>query len=113
MLWSVGRQARWLPQDAPRFVHSLKGRALRRTAQQQTRHLITNVIVRDETEGEARVLSYVLVAVTQAGEPTTLRTGWYRDRMVKESGTWLIRDRRIKLDPDTGYQQTAFDDWTV
>jgi ketosteroid isomerase-like protein len=82
-------------------------RAGRAEAREQTRHLITNVLV-EEQAGDVVVLSYVLVAVTGPGAQSGFRAGWYRDVMVESDGGWRLRERCIHLDSDADYEQVAF-----
>jgi hypothetical protein len=60
------------------------------------RHYTTNVVVTgDGASAESR--SYVLAFV---GEPGALQTttGRYEDRLVKQDGRWLLRERRAVIE---------------
>jgi ketosteroid isomerase-like protein len=60
------------------------------------RHFVTNLVVQGDGD-RARVESYVLAISGQPGN-TRQTTGQYEDDLVKETGRWLIRSRRVKLD---------------
>lgn len=81
----------------------------RRRTRQQTRHVISNIIIENETEDSADVLCYLILAVTEDNGPTSLRAGWYRDRMAREGATWRFKQRTINVDSE--YAQGAFAAW--
>lgn len=58
------------------------------------RHNVANVLFTEVTPGEARVKSYFTV-VTHIGLD---HCGRYRDVLVPEGGTWLIKHRRVSTD---------------
>jgi 3-phenylpropionate/cinnamic acid dioxygenase small subunit len=84
-------------------------RGLRRQAREQTRHVIGNVLIENETADSADVLCYLLLAVTEDGGGTSVKAGWYRDRMVREGSTWRFKERAINVDSE--YVQRAFEAW--
>lgn len=84
-------------------------REVRRQSRQQTRHVISNVLIENETPDSADVLCYLVLAVTEDGGSCSLKGGWYRDRMVREGATWRFKERTINVDSD--YVQRAFDAW--
>jgi SnoaL-like protein len=56
----------------------------------QRRHMISNVIVDAQTEDEARVLTYHLLASARGGAPVPVTCGFYRLLMQKQDGVWRI-----------------------
>jgi 3-phenylpropionate/cinnamic acid dioxygenase small subunit len=68
---------------------------------EQRRHVATNFVVLEQTDGGARAASYLVLMATLDGPPRTLATGRYEDELVKcEDGRWRIR-RRLAM-PDSG-----------
>jgi hypothetical protein len=61
-------------------------------------HLITNVLVERETDNDADVVSYKTVVRVVDGKPLVVSSGWYRDHLVLENGTWKIDDRTLTND---------------
>ena len=84
-------------------------REVRRRARQQTRHVISNVLIENETRDTADVLCYLILAVTEVGGGTSLKAGWYRDKMVRDGMTWRFKERAINVDAE--YVQRAFQAW--
>ena len=84
-------------------------REVRRQARQQTRHAISNVLIENETGDSADVLCYLVLAVTEDAGSTSLKAGWYRDKMVREGTTWRFKERAINVDAE--YVQQAFGAW--
>jgi hypothetical protein len=72
-------------------------RRLRDDVDEQARHVITNLYVLSESPGEAHVVSYFTVVATRA-EGTATSSGWYRDRLVDDGGTWRFRERTVLSD---------------
>jgi ketosteroid isomerase-like protein len=65
----------------------------------QSRHLITDVVVLSENESEADVVSCVASFSGDSSGSNVHRTGWYRDRMVREDdGVWRFRERIVGAD---------------
>lgn len=58
------------------------------------RHNVANVLFTGVTPGQAQVLSYFIV-VTHIGLD---HFGPYRDTLVPNGGTWLIKHRRVSTD---------------
>jgi len=70
-----------------------------REAGVQRRHLMTNVIVDDQTETSARVAAYVgLFSTSSNGELTTVTTVRYSGEVVRALGGWRIQLWEIDLD---------------
>jgi hypothetical protein len=57
----------------------------------QRRHMIMNVIVEEQTDADATVLSYHLLMSAAAGVLTAVTCGFYRAEMRKDQGSWRIR----------------------
>jgi hypothetical protein len=72
-------------------------RKLRDEVDEQARHVITNLYVLDESPGDAHVVSYFTVVATRA-DGTSTSSGWYRDRLVDDGGTWRFRERTVLSD---------------
>jgi SnoaL-like protein len=72
-------------------------RRLRDEVDEQARHVITNLYVIDESEREAYVVSYFTVVATSV-DGTKTSSGWYRDRLVNDGGTWRFRERTVLSD---------------
>ena len=66
----------------------------------QRRHFISNIWYESTGEKAAGVVSYMQLLSTEQGTTSILATGWYRDRVVRDSidGGWVIRDRKLSLD---------------
>ena len=62
------------------------------------RHVTTNVVVQDETENSANVMSYLTLLVTDGGVCRLQATGVYRDQFVLDGGKWKISRRHLDLD---------------
>ncbi len=60
-------------------------------------HCVTNDIIRIAGD-EARAHSYVTVLGNKPEPAAVLFAGYYLDRLAKQSGRWLIRERRIRRD---------------
>jgi 3-phenylpropionate/cinnamic acid dioxygenase small subunit len=74
------------------IVEMMSGRiAFRRGESQQTRHVITNILVEEETESRARVRAYFSLPVTTGGSSLAVeRTGWYLSDFVRTGDGWRI-----------------------
>jgi hypothetical protein len=64
----------------------------------QRRHVTTNLVVLDETDDSASIVSYLSLFVTSAGEVRLQATGVYRDQVVRIGDEWRIRERLLQLD---------------
>ena len=62
------------------------------------RHVTTNVVVQDETENSANVMSYLTLLVTDGGVCRLQATGVYRDQFVLDGAKWKISRRHLDLD---------------
>ena len=70
-----------------------------REAGVQRRHLMTNVIVDDQTEAFARVAAYVgLFSTSSDGDLTTVTTVRYSGEVIRSSEGWRIQLWEIDLD---------------
>ncbi len=63
-----------------------------------TRHWFKNVIIEPEGEG-ARMSAYVIAMNIKNSPAIIVRTGTYRDALVKINGTWKFQQRVLTLDP--------------
>lgn len=64
----------------------------------QRRHLTTNILIEEETDDTASVISYLTLIVTD-GDGTRLQAaGVYKDQFVRTEAGWQIQHRRIELD---------------
>jgi uncharacterized protein (TIGR02246 family) len=74
-------------------------RAGRRNRAEQCRHIVGNVMILEETADEALALVYnTLLTTTGTQTQAAVMAGWYRSRMVRSEGTWLIREHLIHVD---------------
>jgi len=60
-------------------------------------HVNTNVVITVKGN-EAQAISYVCVLGVGEQSPTVLFVGSYLDQLVKQSGRWLFKTRRIVTD---------------
>ena len=59
-------------------------------------HVISNVMIVEETDLEAVVTSFYTFFVKPAGEPAQFTSiGYYDDRFVNDKGIWRIQWRRV------------------
>ena len=74
------------------IVEMMTGRiAFRRGEGQQTRHVITNILVEEETGSRARVRAYFSLPVTTGGSSVAVeRTGWYLSDFARAPDGWRI-----------------------
>lgn len=64
----------------------------------QRRHLVSNVVVRDLTADTATVTSY-LTLISIAGQTlTVLSTARYEDELARDDGSWRFARRHVQLD---------------
>jgi hypothetical protein len=76
-------------------------RNARATRGEQPRHLVNNVRIVESTADEAEVVSYMTLVITHADGSTTLDcAGTYRDRFVRDDGSWKLAARKIAFDRD-------------
>jgi hypothetical protein len=64
----------------------------------QRRHVTTNLVIADDRGGEASVVSYLSLFVTDENGTRLQATGVYRDEFVEQAGEWRIRERFLHLD---------------
>ena len=64
----------------------------------QRRHVTTNLVITDDRGGEASVVSYLSLFVTDKDGTRLQATGVYRDEFVEQAGDWRIRRRFLHLD---------------
>lgn len=85
-------------------------RQRRRDAREQTRHVISNVLITSRSETEVDALCYLTLVVTEdGGQSSSVKGGWYRDRLVDTGAAWRFSERIINVDAD--YSQIAFAAW--
>jgi hypothetical protein len=59
-------------------------------------HVISNVLITEETETEAKVKSfYTFFTKPKGGAPVLRSIGWYDDVFASEGGRWRVRRRRV------------------
>jgi hypothetical protein len=68
------------------------------TQNDQRRHVTTNYYFPEESDDQARVISYLSLIVVAEGKLEVKSSGVYHDLVVNEAGTWRIRERLIALD---------------
>lgn len=92
----------WALPDAPRHGKAdIRAGAQRRRAEGLTgpgsasRHVITNVSVSVDGPDNARADSYFMFFQNTTAVPTILNMGSYRDRLVRQGGTWRLARREI------------------
>ena len=66
--------------------------------QDQRRHVTTNLVILEETDSTASVVSYLSLFVTEGNDARLQATGVYRDQVVLIDGAWRIRERLLQLD---------------
>ena len=64
----------------------------------QRRHITTNVVIDEETDDSASVISYLTLLVTENNVIRLQASGLYRDQFVRTEVGWQIKQRRIELD---------------
>ena len=64
----------------------------------QRRHITTNVFYEREDERSATVVSYLLLGSVEDGKLSMLSSGWYRDELVSDDGSWRFKERYLYLD---------------
>jgi 3-phenylpropionate/cinnamic acid dioxygenase small subunit len=74
-------------------------RQVRRSRGEQSRHLITNVVLLEESSAEAIAVAYVTGLIATGPHSFDFHCGWYRDRLVKSAGRqWQISQHFIHAD---------------
>jgi hypothetical protein len=68
------------------------------TPQQNNKHVITNILIDNESKNGADVTSYKTVVRVVDGKPLVASSGWYRDRFVNDGGTWRVQQRTLLPD---------------
>ena len=64
----------------------------------QRRHLVTNLVIDDETDDSATATSYLTLISVADGTATLLSTAVYEDQLRKDGGAWRFAKRHIELD---------------
>lgn len=64
----------------------------------QRRHNLSNLWVDEEGADAATVVSNLTLLSVENGAVGVLSSGWYRDRLARRDGTWLIVERYVYLD---------------
>jgi uncharacterized protein (TIGR02246 family) len=92
----------WALPSAPRHGRSdIRAGAQMRRAEGLTgpgsasRHVITNISVNIDGPDSARADSYFMFFQNTTALPTILNMGSYRDRFVRQGGTWRLARREI------------------
>ena len=63
------------------------------------RHIVTNILVENETATEATVRSYLLVTEARKNnEVVNFCAGWQRDEFVKTAQGWRLKTKFIEMD---------------
>jgi hypothetical protein len=106
----TGRCAQWTPGAMAEGREAIREfyegtRRRRRDARQQTRHVISNLLIADASETEADVFCCLTLVVTEDGPLTGDRSssvmgGRYRDRIVEDGDAWRFRERIINVDAE-------------
>ena len=68
----------------------------------QMRHVMTNLVVHEQTERAATGAVYLVVMSTVANKLTPLSTGRYTFSVARVDGAWRIRDWTVQLDSKLG-----------
>ncbi|MCR3718662.1 MULTISPECIES: nuclear transport factor 2 family protein [Prauserella salsuginis group] len=64
----------------------------------QRRHLVSNVVVRDLTDDTATVTSYLTLISIADQTLAVLSTARYEDELARENGAWRFARRHVQLD---------------
>ncbi|MEJ2885041.1 nuclear transport factor 2 family protein [Actinomycetospora aeridis] len=64
----------------------------------QRRHNLSNLWFEKESDDEAIATTNLTLLSIENGTVKVLSSGWYRDQLVVQNGTWLIADRYVYLD---------------
>lgn len=64
----------------------------------QRRHNLSNLVITKETADSASTTANLTLLSVENDAVQVLSSGWYRDELVKQGGTWLIAMRHIYLD---------------
>ncbi|GLZ45396.1 hypothetical protein Acsp06_15810 [Actinomycetospora sp. NBRC 106375] len=64
----------------------------------QRRHNLSNLWFEKESDDEAVAVTNLTLLSIEDGAVRVLSSGWYRDQLVQQNGTWLIADRYVYLD---------------
>jgi hypothetical protein len=56
----------------------------------QPRHVLLNTIIEEQSEDQARTLSYLLLTTARRGQVAISTTGFYRLSLARLEGTWQI-----------------------
>jgi hypothetical protein len=62
------------------------------------RHTIGSIRFIRLENGEAEVVSYMVVTRAEKGRVALETTGWYKDDLVKEDETWRIKNKEWHID---------------
>ena len=63
------------------------------------RHVLSNIIYKEQTDQSATVLAYLTLMATENGETNLITTGLYTDQVVRSAeGEWLVQNRHLKLE---------------
>ena len=82
-----------------RIVAALQARRTA-TGRAQRRHFVTNTVILSASDDVAESMSYLLLGSTSGAGLEILVSGAYRDRLVREGGTWRFAARSLRLDTE-------------
>jgi SnoaL-like domain len=72
-------------------------RAARADGGEQGRHVITNLFIAHEGDDDVSTVAYFTLVRTGA-EGAYASSGWYKDRLVRAGGRWVIAERTVHSD---------------
>lgn len=73
-------------------------RASQREREEQSRHVISNVLILGQSDSEATLTSYFTVFRATRGTLQPRSSGWYEDTVVPDGESWRIRTRHAHRD---------------
>ncbi|WP_158734747.1 nuclear transport factor 2 family protein [Alteribacillus sp. YIM 98480] len=68
------------------------------TQTDKRRHVTSNLFFEDESETNAKAISYLTLFATENGVIKLLTTGIYRDEVVKTADGWKLKKRHLDLE---------------
>jgi hypothetical protein len=63
---------------------------------------VSNVLLEQDAQANATVISYVTSLVVRDGAPVFISAGWSRDRVLFDSSKWRFAERRMSFDAVPG-----------
>ena len=73
-------------------------RGAKEAADDQRRHVVSNIFFEDETDNSITAVSYLTLISIKDGGLNTISSGIYTDKVELVDGAWLIRHRDLALD---------------